>query len=640
MELRRAIELDPLDPTPYLYLATIFTDQYRAGEGILALQKAIDLNDNRLTTRSRFLLDQDRALKNISLAWSLAFMGLHEWAKAIGDWAVWNDPTNSSAYLFRASESVHLRQVGADTLGDVKRAHLLQPVNANTFITYTDYQELLEQPSFRGSSLVDIGTDETVKTRAFLQGGQGKMAVFVDANYFTTDGPKTETGNRGENTLIRIKYAVSRQHQFLFEGLAGHRNEEDLSILQNGYASPNHHVVHGDYWQGQIGYHWRQAPGNDLLLSLQIDGLDTNGLDESSDTIILSGFGPTSLITRSSLDFYRKGIRGEAIQFLRVNNHRLSIGGALEDLFVSEFFNHSRKFGILMVNALNSSNIKNHMREFRAYIRDIWKISQNLIIDSGISVCNMDGVWQASDGSSLERKEILPHIGISKKIGIKDTVRTAYFQEIQPHYLSGTLQPIEVAGFSRVSGVTPGTWSWFYGLGWDRIWSKKLFSRMEIFKLYRRYPNQFMPWAFSNLSWKDEQDTSFRLTLESLLNKRTSVSISFGVTKLKPKTDYERLDYDVGARLTWVHPKGWRIQGAVWYVDQKEQRHTNSAVGDNFTILSISLEKSLFDKKALFFTRLENITDQQYRYLLTEPTDATQLPWQRKLFELGVQWNF
>ena len=84
VELNRAAQLDPLDPTPHMYLATMLTDRHQPGKGILALQRSISLNDNKLATRSRYLLDQDKASRNVSLAWSLATMGLHEWARGAG----------------------------------------------------------------------------------------------------------------------------------------------------------------------------------------------------------------------------------------------------------------------------------------------------------------------------------------------------------------------------------------------------------------------------------------------------------------------------------------------------------------------------------------------------------------------------
>ncbi|MBF0302529.1 MAG: FecR domain-containing protein, partial [Desulfamplus sp.] len=171
VELKRAVTLDPYDPTPHMYLATILSDTYRPGEGIKSLEKSIALNNNKLMSRSRYLLDQDRASKNISLAWSLTTMGLYEWADAKGDQAIWDDESNSSAYLFRASRAQILGQVDADTIGDMKRAELLKPVNANTYTSYNDYQNLLETPEIKGSITLNAGNDNTGNGSLNLRGG-------------------------------------------------------------------------------------------------------------------------------------------------------------------------------------------------------------------------------------------------------------------------------------------------------------------------------------------------------------------------------------------------------------------------------------------------------------------------------------
>ena len=62
-QYQMAKELDPLDPTPYLYEAILQQTEGRPGEALENLQKSIELNDNRAVYRSRLLLDPDRAAR-------------------------------------------------------------------------------------------------------------------------------------------------------------------------------------------------------------------------------------------------------------------------------------------------------------------------------------------------------------------------------------------------------------------------------------------------------------------------------------------------------------------------------------------------------------------------------------------------
>jgi tetratricopeptide (TPR) repeat protein len=99
-QLRIAKELDPLDPTPYLYDAIRLQTENRPGEALQAIQKSIELNDNRAIYRSRQGLDQDRAARGTShgrIYDDLGFqqLGLNEASKSLT-----LDPGNASAHRF------------------------------------------------------------------------------------------------------------------------------------------------------------------------------------------------------------------------------------------------------------------------------------------------------------------------------------------------------------------------------------------------------------------------------------------------------------------------------------------------------------------------------------------------------------
>ncbi len=92
--------LDPKDPTPYFYKGIALSDLNRPGEAVQEINKSIELNDNVAMFRSRSLLDQDRAVRNTSLARSYQQLGLTDWALSKAVTAVKYQPTNSSAHLF------------------------------------------------------------------------------------------------------------------------------------------------------------------------------------------------------------------------------------------------------------------------------------------------------------------------------------------------------------------------------------------------------------------------------------------------------------------------------------------------------------------------------------------------------------
>src|SRR5262249_36912347 len=67
-ELQLAKDLDPSDPTAWLYSALLKQQENRINEAVDDLEKSQDLNDNRSVYRSGLLLDQDRAVRSANLA--------------------------------------------------------------------------------------------------------------------------------------------------------------------------------------------------------------------------------------------------------------------------------------------------------------------------------------------------------------------------------------------------------------------------------------------------------------------------------------------------------------------------------------------------------------------------------------------
>jgi len=75
-EFDLARQLDPNDPTSWLYSALLLRQENRVNEAIQNLEKSQDLNENRRIYRSRLLLDQDRAVRGANLATLYADAGL------------------------------------------------------------------------------------------------------------------------------------------------------------------------------------------------------------------------------------------------------------------------------------------------------------------------------------------------------------------------------------------------------------------------------------------------------------------------------------------------------------------------------------------------------------------------------------
>ena len=130
-QYQMAKELDPLDPTPFLYEAIKQQTEGRPGEALENVQRSIELNDNRAVYRSRLLLDSDRAARGTSLALiydDLGFLepGINEASRSLNF-----DPANAAAHRFLSDIYVGVRRREIARVSNLLQAQMLQDLNIN-----------------------------------------------------------------------------------------------------------------------------------------------------------------------------------------------------------------------------------------------------------------------------------------------------------------------------------------------------------------------------------------------------------------------------------------------------------------------------------------------------------------------------
>ncbi len=96
-ELDRAKELDPRDPTPWLYSAIENRQNNRINQAVRDLETSVELNENRRVYRSQFLLDQDRAVRSANLAAIYQDNGMYDLSVREATRGVDADYSNASA---------------------------------------------------------------------------------------------------------------------------------------------------------------------------------------------------------------------------------------------------------------------------------------------------------------------------------------------------------------------------------------------------------------------------------------------------------------------------------------------------------------------------------------------------------------
>ncbi len=215
-ELDYAKKLDSNDPTPWLYSALLNREQNRINPGVDDLERSIALNDNRAVYRSRFLLDEDRAVRSSSLANLYQTAGMNEVALREAARAVSYDYANYSAHQF-LSESYNLLRdptrfnLRYETVwfNELLLANLLSPVGATPLsqhISQQEYTRLFEQNRSGLSMDRSYRSDGQFREIDAQFGNIGNTAWSIDLDC------QYNKGVRPNNKLDRLEaYATIKQ---------------------------------------------------------------------------------------------------------------------------------------------------------------------------------------------------------------------------------------------------------------------------------------------------------------------------------------------------------------------------------------------------------------------------------------------
>jgi Flp pilus assembly protein TadD len=153
-EYRRAMELDPNDPTPRLYRSFMKLAQNRPVESLRDIEEARDRSQKRSVYRSRFLLDEDAAVQSASLARTYRELGFGERGKIEAISAMVSDYRNASAHRL-LSESQSNVFSADNSLSERRIADLFSPLSINVIdsigssVSLNEYSSLFERNGWR-----------------------------------------------------------------------------------------------------------------------------------------------------------------------------------------------------------------------------------------------------------------------------------------------------------------------------------------------------------------------------------------------------------------------------------------------------------------------------------------------------------
>ena len=226
-DLARARELDPNDPTPWLYSAVQNKQENRYNEAIADLEKSMELNANRRVYRSQFLLDQDLGVRGTNLASIYLNEGMVDVSVREAVRAVNADYASASAHLFLANSFDALRDPRRILLryetawfNELLLSNLLSPVGGGSlsqFVSQQEYSKLFEADGLGVSSRTDYYGYGELRHSASQFGTFGNISYSIDEEYLYTNGIRPNNEISRFESYASFKLQLTPQDTLFFQ---------------------------------------------------------------------------------------------------------------------------------------------------------------------------------------------------------------------------------------------------------------------------------------------------------------------------------------------------------------------------------------------------------------------------------------
>ncbi len=481
-ELQLAKNLDPNDPTAWLYSALLHQENNRINEAIRDLEKSAELNDNRSVYRSQLLLDQDQAVRSANLAAMYRDAGMNDVAVREASRAVNYDYANYSAHLFLANSYIALSDPNLINLryetpaeNEYLLANLLAPVSAGTIspaISQQEYSRLFERDGFGL-----VSSTEYLSRGAWTQSG-AQYGTFQNFNYSLEAFYRSDPGQRMNNDIeqrqlsVELKLQITPQDTIYLQ--AKHYEAKSGDVAQFYDPTMASSSVRTKETQEPIlglGYHHEWSPGvHTIFFATRLD--DTASFTNQAQ--------PTLVAFRPDVDpITMPGVTTlTGVQGITMHEHfvgKLEIySGELQQIWQQSWHNtilgvrfqygHFQTSNLQTLSSLGSvfpdpptpaaqQDLTSLFRRVSFYGYHQWEINDSLELIGGLTYdrITFPENFRTAPISAKEKTpdDISPKAGLIWRPALDTVARFAYARSVAGASLdqSYQLEPSQVAGF-------------------------------------------------------------------------------------------------------------------------------------------------------------------------------------------------
>lgn len=630
-----AQDIDPLDPTPWLYSALGLLGENRPIEGVRSLDEASKRNDGRAVFRSGFSLDEDLAISaNSGVSRLYRDLGLTRIGYLRGVEAVAADPLDHGAHRLVADTFSFEPRHEAARVSELLFAQITQPVN------FTPVQPQLGQPTtFIQNSIGPSDLAFSEYGPLFAENGLRFRLSTLGGNRDTTGLDAAIGGVNG-----RWSYSVAR---YDYDILGFRENNDFEQSITNALM--------------QV----RLSPATSVQAELRSTATEHGDLALSFDPLNYSDL----LRIREDTDQLRVGLRHDF-----TDRHTLLVSSIAQDV------GSTTEVGSLSVAAGgdgHSIDVQDIYRAERWWLQSGMSYVQRdarfgidspapLLLDleqasayayatlqpaAAVALTIGASADTVTDGE-LDENALNPKLGLLWQATERITVRAAAFETLQgsltttPANPQPRLEPTQIAGFTQLLLDANGDEARVYGAGIDAELSPRLLAGVEA--MQRRIDRTFeLPVSPTELLTVPNRtnETSYRAYTHWTPTDRLIVSAEYRYDRLsntpravpagppvEPMFGFtnmriERLPLELryfgrsgltaGVRATVVHEDG-AFDTAL--PGQVQQGH------DDFWVVDASLGLRLPNRRGVVSLNVDNLLDEEFRFQDIDAQNPSLMP--------------
>lgn len=668
-DFRLAKELDPGDPTAWLYSALHQWQQNRPNAAVRDLERSVASNDNRQVYRSRLLLDRDRAVRSANLAAIYRDAGLSEVSLPSAARAVNEDYANFSGHLFLANSYQSLEDPNRFDLrfetarqSELLLANLLAPDgagNLSQLLSQQEHLQYLEERPFGASSFTQYRSTGDWRELASFFGSQQGFSYALDVAYDSQHGQEINDERERKDISLQLKQRLSAQDELYFQIAFSEGEAGDVARHYDpAEAIAGLRVAEQQVPNLYAGWHraWSPASHTLLLVSRLTDALELWNPEaavlhlrtNSSGVQQVYGYNDNTSDFSSDFTLYS----AELQQLWQSERHTIIAGGRFQAGEVDSAGVLTKTF----TGVLADEPISEPLRRANGYLYYHWQVAQPLRLIAGLSYDHLTYPQNAdllplTEGTE-SRDLLAPKAGFLLAPWRGAQLRGAYTKSLGGLYFDNSirLEPSQIAGFNQAwrslapeasTGLVPGAEFETISLGFDQTLPGGTYFGVGTEWLHSDGDRTIGVTAAPFPPPLPGSGTSTRQTLEfrernlsayvvQLLGDGFSVGVRYRLSEANldtrlphipdTATDLDQQEQDerstlqqVALSLSYQHPRGFFGQWeSAWY-HQQNSGYTPARPGDNFWQHNVWAGYRFPRRRAELRVGVLNLADTDYR---------------------------